>query len=255
MKARIPVSMEALTRALNVCLPCLALPAVPGTIAKRRRIMNDFTVLREAMVSEQLEARGIRDPAVLAAMREIPREEFVPPEMQWGAYDDNPLPIGEGQTISQPYMVAYMSEALGLSRESRVLEIGTGSGYAAAVLSRIVDRVYTVERLAALARTARERLYRLGYTNVHVLVGDGSMGWPEHAPYDAIVVTAGAPGVPKLLAEQLAVGGRLVIPVGADPFSQLLVRVRRTGESEFREEGLFEVRFVPLVGAAGWKLS
>ena len=217
--------------------------------------MNDFTVLREDMVREQLEARGIRDPAVLAAMREVPREEFIPPEMQWGAYDDNPLPIGEGQTISQPYMVAYMSEALGLSRESRVLEIGTGSGYAAAVLSRIVDRVYSVERLTALARTARERLYRLGYTNVHVLVGDGSMGWPEHAPYDAIVVTAGAPGVPKLLAEQLAVGGRLVIPVGADPFSQLLVRVRRTGESEFREEGLFEVRFVPLVGAAGWKLS
>jgi protein-L-isoaspartate(D-aspartate) O-methyltransferase len=187
-------------------------------------------------------------------MREVPREEFVPPLLREAAYEDNPLPIAEGQTISQPYMVAYMSEALELSRESRVLEIGTGSGYAAAVLSRIVDRVHTVERLAGLARSARERLARLGYTNVQVLEGDGTMGWPEYAPYDAIVVTAGAPGVPKALAEQLALGGRLVIPVGAHPYNQLLVRVRRTGESEFREEELFEVRFVPLVGTAGWKL-
>ncbi len=216
--------------------------------------MLDYAAQRDAMVREQLESRGVRDPAVLAAMREVPREEFVPPELKGEAYDDNPLPIGEGQTISQPYMVAYMSEALELSPSHRVLEIGTGSGYAAAVLSRIVDRVYTVERLAGLAESARQRLLRLGYANVQVQVGDGSLGLPDWAPYDAIVVTAGAPGVPKLLAEQLAIGGRLVIPVGTNSYFQILVRVRRTSESEYREEELFEVRFVPLIGAAGWKL-
>lgn len=216
--------------------------------------MHDFTALRYTMVREQLEARGVTDPAVLAAMREVPREEFVPDGLRGEAYDDNPLPIGEGQTISQPYMVAYMAEALELSRQDRVLEVGTGSGYAAAVLSRIVDRVHTVERLAGLAHAARERLERLGYGNVQVLEGDGSLGWPEFAPYDAIVVTAGAPGVPKPLAEQLTVGGRLVIPVGYHPYFQALVRVRRVAEREYREESLFEVRFVPLIGAAGWKL-
>ncbi len=216
--------------------------------------MRDFACQRDAMVREQLESRGIRDPAVLAAMREVPREEFVPRELREAAYDDNPLPIGEGQTISQPYMVAYMSEALELSPAHRVLEIGTGSGYAAAVLSRIVGQVYTVERLTGLAESARRRLDRLGYDNVRVEEGDGSLGLPEWAPYDAIVVTAGAPGVPKPLAEQLAIGGRLVMPVGATPYFQILVRLRRTGESEYREEELFEVRFVPLIGAAGWKL-
>lgn len=216
--------------------------------------MHDYAALRESMVRGQLEARGVRDPAVLAAMREVPREEFVPSALRGEAYEDIPLPIAEGQTISQPYMVAYMAEALELSRQERVLEIGTGSGYAAAVLSRIVDRVYTVERLMGLAVTARQRLARLGYDNVEVLEGDGSLGWPQHAPYDAIVVTAGAPGVPKPLAEQLVMGGRLVIPVGPHPYFQLLVRVRRVGEAEYREESLFEVRFVPLVGAAGWRL-
>lgn len=216
--------------------------------------MHDYYALRESMVREQLEARGVRDPAVLAAMREVPREEFIPADLKGEAYEDTPLPIDEGQTISQPYMVAYMAEALELTGKDKVLEIGTGSGYAAAVLSRIAGRIYTVERLMGLAFTARERLRRLGYGNVQVLEGDGSLGWPENAPYDAIVVTAGAPGVPKALAEQLALGGRLVIPVGPHPYFQILIRVRRVGESEFREESLFEVRFVPLVGAAGWKL-
>lgn len=216
--------------------------------------MHDFTALRYTMIREQLEARGVTDPAVLAAMREVPREEFVPASLRGEAYDDSPLPIGEGQTISQPYMVAYMAEALELSRQDRILEVGTGSGYAAAVLSRIVERVYTVERLPELAYAARERLERLGYGNVQVLEGDGSLGWPEYAPYDAIVVTAGAPGVPKPLAEQLTVGGRLIIPVGYHPYFQVLVRVRRVDVSEYREESLFEVRFVPLVGAAAWKL-
>lgn len=204
------------------------------------------------MIRQHLMGRGIRDRAVLLAMRQVLREEFVPVAMRDQAYDDHPLPIGEGQTISQPYMVAYMTEALELTGIERVLEIGTGSGYAAAVLSRIVDTVYSVERLASLAESARQRLERLGYTNVVVLLGDGSLGYPEQAPYDAIVVTAGAPKVPKPLLQQLAMGGRLVIPVGAASFMQMLVRVRRVGEHDFRSEELCGVLFVPLVGDEGW---
>lgn len=215
--------------------------------------MRDFFLLRDIMVSDQLEARGIRDPAVLAAMRQVPREEFVPAELAGHAYDDNPLPIGEGQTISQPFMVAYMTEALEPARTDRVLEIGTGSGYAAAVLSQVVAEVHTVERIAELASTARERLNRLGYANICVHVGDGSLGWPEHAPYDAIVVTAGAPQVPQPLLEQLAVGGRLVIPVGPHQRIQTLVRVRQVSPGDFRYESHFGVMFVPLIGAAGWE--
>ncbi len=204
------------------------------------------------MIREHLVGRGIRDPAVLAAMRQVPREAFVDQGMRELAYEDHPLPIDGGQTISQPYIVAYMTEALELSGTDRVLEIGTGSGYAAAVLSRIVHTVYSVERLEALARVARQRLESLGYGNVVVLEGDGTLGWPEHAPYDAIVVTAGAPAVPKPLLRQLAVGGRLVIPVGASSFLQNLIRVRRQGEEDYRSEELCGVRFVPLVGAEGW---
>jgi protein-L-isoaspartate(D-aspartate) O-methyltransferase len=217
--------------------------------------MKDFAAQRAMMVERQLRARGIRDPAVLAAMREVPREEFVPPELAGHACDDNPLPIGEGQTISQPYMVAYMTEALEPRPADRVLEVGTGSGYAAAVLSRVVAEVYTVERIAVLAEAARERLGRLGYANIHVHDGDGSLGWAEHAPYDAIVVTAGAPQVPQPLLDQLAIGGRLVVPVGPDLRLQTLVRVRRVGETEFRREDHFGVMFVPLIGEAGWKSS
>jgi protein-L-isoaspartate(D-aspartate) O-methyltransferase len=204
------------------------------------------------MVEVQLRARGLRDPAVLAAMRAVPREEFVPPHLRSLAYEDRPLPIDEGQTISQPYMVAYMAEALELAGTERVLEIGTGSGYAAAVLSRLAPMVHSVERLAGLAATARERLHQLGFTNIAVLEGDGSLGWPPFAPYDAIVVTAGAPEIPAPLLEQLAIGGRLVIPVGSSHNFQSLIRIRRKSLDDYRRENLMDVMFVPLIGAAGW---
>ncbi|MFP3870924.1 MAG: protein-L-isoaspartate(D-aspartate) O-methyltransferase [Syntrophobacteria bacterium] len=215
--------------------------------------MPEFRDLREEMVRSQLVARGIRDPAVLEAMRRVPREEFVPATVMGFAYQDSPLPIGESQTISQPYIVALMTEALELEPTDRVLEIGTGSGYGAAVLSRIASEVYTVERYQSLAQTAADCLRRLGYDNVQVVHGDGTLGWPEHAPYDAIVVTAGAPEVPGPLVEQLVLRGRLVIPVGSSPRTQSLVRVRCSGEDEIRREDLGGVRFVPLVGDAGWE--
>jgi protein-L-isoaspartate(D-aspartate) O-methyltransferase len=211
-----------------------------------------FAQQRRAMVDGQLAARGIHDPDVLRAMGEVPREAFVPPDKRRVAYADSPLPIGKGQTISQPYIVALMTEMLELSRDDRVLEIGTGSGYAAAILSRIADEVYSVERHAALAREARARFDALGYDNIHIHIGDGTLGWAEHAPYDAIVVTAGGPAVPDPLLEQLAVGGRLVIPVGGRLAMQELLRVRRVGEDEYERENLGGVRFVPLVGEAGW---
>lgn len=215
--------------------------------------MHDFSSLRERMISEQLEARGLKNGAVLAAMRAVPREEFVPQNLRTVAYHDGPLPIDEGQTISQPYIVACMTEALQLNGYDRVLEIGTGSGYAAAVLSRLVPLVHSVERLAGLAATARARLERLGFTNIEVHVGDGSLGWPPAAPYDAIVVTAGAPALPRPLLAQLAVGGRLVIPVGSIPTMQSLIRVQRESDDEYRQETLMGVVFVPLIGAAGWQ--
>ncbi len=207
---------------------------------------------RDVMIREHLLGRGIRDQAVIGAMREVPREAFIDAELAGLAYEDHPLAIAGGQTISQPYIVAYMAEALELTGTERVLEIGTGSGYAAAILSRIVTTVYSVERLDVLARSARERLKRLGYKNIIIHEGDGTIGWAEHAPYDAIVVTAGAPSVPQPLLEQLAVGGRLVIPVGRTYDVQMLVRVRRVGERDYRHEELCGVRFVPLIGAAGW---
>jgi protein-L-isoaspartate(D-aspartate) O-methyltransferase len=221
----------------------------------RRRRAASFAGERERMVEGQIAARGVRDPAVLAAMRKVPRECFVSSAQADAAYEDGPLPIGEGQTISQPYVVAVMTEALRLRPGDRVLEIGTGSGYAAAVLAVIVADVYTIERIASLAERARARLAELGYANVHVRHGDGSLGWPEHAPYDAIVVTAGGPDVPASLLRQLAVGGRLVMPVGRLPHVQRLVRVVRTGEEAWDREGLEEVSFVPLVGAEGWPAS
>lgn len=204
------------------------------------------------MVREHLINRGIMDKSVIKAMREVPREAFIDEDQVELAYNDHPLQIEGGQTISQPYIVAYMTEALELSNFDRVLEIGTGSGYAAAVLSRIVKTVYTVERLGLLAESARERLEHLGYDNILVHQGDGTLGWPEHAPYDAIVVTAAAPKVPKPLLEQLAIGGRLVIPVGDSLDLQVLVRVRRLSEHDFRDEQLCGVRFVPLIGIEGW---
>lgn len=214
--------------------------------------MIDFTAERHSMVERQLAARGLRDPLVLEAMRAVPREAFVPPDFVPEAYADGPLPIGEGQTISQPYVVALMAEALELRGEERVLEIGAGSGYAAAVLGEIAAEVVAVERHWSLADEAAERLGRLGYENVEVVSGDGSRGWPERAPYDAIVVAAGAPAVPDSLRRQLSVGGRLVIPVGRDRTLQQLLRVRRLSETEYEEEELGGVRFVPLVGEEGW---
>jgi protein-L-isoaspartate(D-aspartate) O-methyltransferase len=211
-----------------------------------------FTERRQAMVETQLVPRGIRDQAVLVAMRSVPREAFVLPELVEFAYKDMPLPIGEGQTISQPYIVALMAEALQLTPDERVLEIGTGSGYAAAVLSRLVKQVYTVERLEKLATRAQCRLQKLGYHNVQALYGNGTLGWPAHAPYDGIVVTAGGPRIPEALQEQLGMHGRLVMPVGPHPRMQRLVRVTRTSCTTFRQEDLGAVCFVPLIGAQGW---
>ena len=210
------------------------------------------TERRHEMVETQLIARGIHDPIVLMAMRTVPREAFVPSVYIERAYTDTPLPLGEGQTISQPYIVAWIVEALQLPPESRVLEIGTGSGYAAAVLSCIAHQVHTVERLAPLASGARHRLRRLGYRNVYLRQADGTVGWPAHAPYQGIVVSAGGPYIPPALQAQLALDGRLVIPVGTHPRWQQLVRVTRTSATTFRHEALGGVRFVPLIGVQGW---
>jgi protein-L-isoaspartate(D-aspartate) O-methyltransferase len=214
--------------------------------------MSSFARQRAHMVKHHIESRGVRSPLVLEAMGAVPREEFLPSHLREYAYEDTPLPIGEEQTISQPYIVAFMTEALGLSGGERVLEIGAGSGYAAAILSRIAGEVYTVERIGELAAKASEKLSDLGYENVHVLHGDGTRGWEEHAPYDAIIVAAGGPKVPTSLKAQLAIGGRLVIPVGADPKVQELVRVTRLSEDEFKTEDIADVRFVPLLGEEGW---
>lgn len=207
---------------------------------------------RDRMVQQHLVRRGIRDQRVLEAMATVPREAFVGVDMAEFAYEDSPLPIEEGQTISQPYIVALMTEALELKPTDRALEIGTGSGYAAAVLSRVAKEVYTVERHASLAHLAARRVTDLGYDNVHILNGDGTLGWPEYAPYDAIVVAAGGPEVPRPLLEQLAIGGRLVIPTGQTPREQELIRVRRVSQREYRRERLGAVRFVPLVGREGF---
>ena len=214
--------------------------------------MTDLRGARERMVKTQIAARGIADAAVLEAMRTVPREAFLPPALAEFAYEDHPLPIAAGQTISQPFIVALMTAALQLRRNDRVLEIGTGSGYAAAILGRIAREVYTIERHGELADAAAARLRALGFDNVHVLHGDGTLGWRDHAPYDAIVVAAGGPDIPDALLGQLAVGGRLVIPVGEDKTLQTLVRVTREADGTMRHEDLGDVRFVPLIGAQGW---
>jgi protein-L-isoaspartate(D-aspartate) O-methyltransferase len=216
--------------------------------------MSDFRTQRARMLREDIEGRGIKDPTVLRALREVPREDFVPEALAESAYEDGPLPIGEGQTISQPYVVALTLEALALPpRGARVLEVGAGSGYSAALLSRLARDVYTVERVGALAKVAKERLARLGYHNVHVRHGDGTLGWRENAPYDGIAVAAGGPHVPRALLEQLAIGGRLVMPVGSEEGEgQTLLRVTRKGPSEYEHEPLGDVAFVPLIGAHAW---
>jgi len=209
--------------------------------------VEELATLRQAMVDEQIVLRGVRDERVLAAMRTVPRHEFVPAGLETSAYDDRPLSIGEGQTISQPYIVAIMSELARLGPDGKVLEIGTGSGYQAAVLAEITAQVYSIEIVEVLARRAGETLHRLGYDRVHLRTGDGYVGWPEAAPFDAIVVTAAPPHVPQPLKEQLTVGGRLVIPVG-DRWQELIV-ITRT-EHGYTEERVFPVAFVPMTGEA-----
>lgn len=213
--------------------------------------MFDYEYARHQMVNRHLMARGIEDPQVLGAMGRVPRESFVAPGMEELAYEDTPLPIGEDQTISQPYIVARMIEAAQLGPDDRVLEVGTGSGYAAAVMGRIAGRIFTIERHAALGQEARERLLRLAYDNVEVRIGDGSRGWNEQAPFDAIIVAAGGPSIPMALKQQLAIGGTLVMPVDDQEGMQKLVRLTRTPEGKFEEDDLGRVLFVPLIGEHG----
>lgn len=211
----------------------------------------DPVLARETMVREQLQSRGIKDPKILDAFRDIPRHKFVDDYLKYKAYDDYPLSIGYGQTISQPYMVAIMTEALKPEGGSRVLEIGTGSGYQAAILSRLCQTVYSVERLSALASRARKTLDELGIYNVHIRVGDGTRGYAKEAPYDRIVVTAGAPHVPEALVEQLGPSGILIIPVG-DQYLQDLKRITKK-EGKTETESLGGCRFVKLIGDNGWE--
>jgi len=214
--------------------------------------MNNYAIARRRMVEEQVKARGIADPRVLEAMLKVPRHKFVEDALAGQAYQDGPLPIGEKQTISQPYMVALMSAALELKGTETVLEVGTGSGYQAAVLAHLASRVFSLERIPGLARQARKVLDACGYGKVNIRLADGTHGWPEMGPFDGIIVTAGAPDVPQCYLDQLAVGGRLVIPVG-DRISQELLRITRVSADEFRQERLVGCRFVPLVGNHGWQ--
>jgi protein-L-isoaspartate(D-aspartate) O-methyltransferase len=212
--------------------------------------MRDSVLARQTMVEEQLKGRGIKDQRVLDAFLEVPRHKFVEEYMKYKAYDDYPLSIGYGQTISQPYMVAIMTETLSPKPDETILEIGTGSGYQAAILSRLCSAVYTIERISALASRARKLLDELGYFNVHINVGDGTMGLPQHAPYDGIIVTAGAPHVPEALMAQLNENGRLVIPIG-DQGIQDLKRITKT-KNGIKEESMGGCRFVKLIGKNGW---
>src|SRR3954454_14979587 len=230
----------------------LGVPVVFRTAFRGKNAMLDLARQRRQMIDLQVAGRGITDPLVLEAMRRVPRERFVSEGLEEFAYEDSPLPIEAGQTISQPYIVAAMSEAAEVQPGDRVLEIGTGSGYAAAVLSMIADQVYTVERHAELAEIARQRFERLGYDNIQVRVGDGTQGWPDAQPFDAILVTAGGPSIPDTLRHQLAMGGRLLMPVGATQRHQSLIKLVRTSQTEYAEQDLGGVMFVPLIGAHGW---
>jgi protein-L-isoaspartate(D-aspartate) O-methyltransferase len=214
-------------------------------------VADDFDFLRKGMVERQIRRRGITDVRILSAMNSVPRHSFVPADRLAFAYSDCPLPIGAGQTISQPFMVAAMADALMLQGTERVLEIGAGSGYQAAVLSTLAQEVIAVETRPQLAAIARERLARLGYSNVRIGEGDGSLGWPVGAPYDAILVSAAAPAVPRPLIDQLADGGRLAIPTG-DAESQQVLRITKRGGEIVREK-LYHCRFVPLIGQHGWR--
>jgi protein-L-isoaspartate(D-aspartate) O-methyltransferase len=213
---------------------------------------NEFKSKRDLMVETQIIARGIRDERVIAAMRKVPRHLFLDEALWPQAYEDYPLPIGERQTISQPYIVALMTEKLSLKGEERVLEVGTGSGYQTAILAELAERVYSIERIASIAKRARKILDDLKYSNVMIKIGDGTLGWSEYAPYDGIIVTAASPYVPKPLLDQLKVGGRLVIPIGGE-CSQDLIVYTKIGEDRYEEENCGGCRFVKLIGAYGWK--
>lgn len=213
--------------------------------------MIDFSKARLKMVEEQIIARGIRDARVIAAMKKVPRHLFVEEALQSQAYNDHPLPIGEKQTISQPYMVALMTEAMELKGRERVLEIGAGSGYQTAILAELAQEVFSIERIRSLAIKARKLIYDLGYFNVEIKISDGTYGWPEKSPFDAIIVTAGSPNIPQTLYDQLALGGRLIIPVG-DVHTQDLYRITKTREG-MKKENLGGCRFVKLIGKYGWE--
>ncbi|OFW56306.1 MAG: protein-L-isoaspartate O-methyltransferase [Candidatus Solincola sediminis] len=212
---------------------------------------NHNTELRKKMLEEQIAGRGIKDSRVLAAMEKVPRHLFVPESMRDRAYEDSPLPIGGEQTISQPYMVAWMTDLLHIGKDDRVLEVGTGSGYQAAILCELAAYVYSIEKNPELAAGAEEMLRSLGYKNISIKVGDGTKGWPEEAPFDGIIVTAGAPSVPQPLLDQLAEGGRLIIPVGSKTMQVLTVITREVGKFQAKQEG--SCVFVPLVGRFGWQ--
>ena len=215
--------------------------------------MTDFANLRERMVRRQIESRGIENPMILDAFRDVPREAFVDESQRPWAYDDHPLPIGAGQTISQPYIVALMIEAAEIAPGDRVLEVGAGSGYAAAVISRIAASVVGIERQHDLVQIARERVDRLGYRNVRIVEGDGTLGWPEDAPFEAILAAASGKHVPRPLVDQLAPGGRLVMPIGDPGGVQELIKVVKRSDGTTTRESLGRVRFVPLIGQEGWR--
>lgn len=213
--------------------------------------MDEFKKIRDLMVETQLITRGIKDRRMLDAMRRVPRHLFVDESIQYKAYDDMALPIGEGQTISQPYMVAIMTELLELKGNEKILEIGTGSGYQAVILAELSKEVYTIERVAVLVKRAEERFNFLGYGNIHVKVGDGTLGWPEESPFDRVIITAGTPKIPDPLIEQLSEGGIIIAPVG-DRFSQQLIKVKKS-KGRLSEEYHTPCIFVPLIGEYGWK--
>jgi protein-L-isoaspartate(D-aspartate) O-methyltransferase len=226
-----------------VLVTAVLISIAPSQVTPRA---SDFPTARARMVDDQIAARGIRNPGVLDAMRTVPRHEFVPEAYRSSAYADSPLPIGLDQTISQPYIVALMTELVAPKPEHRILEIGTGSGYQAAVISQLVKEVYTIEIIPQLAESARQRLQRLGFSNVTVRDGDGYQGWPEKMPFDGILVTAGATEIPKPLVDQLKPGGRMVIPVGSTLNSQVLRIVEKQADGSTRIEEVIPVRFVPL---------
>jgi protein-L-isoaspartate(D-aspartate) O-methyltransferase len=244
-----PAAISVLFFLMRLLLFATTLAFTATGCGQKAAPVADLASQRQRMVMEQLMPRGIHEERVLAAMSKVPREQFVPADMRAASYTDGPLPIGHGQTISQPYIVAFMTEQLRLSSKDRVLEIGTGSGYQAAILAELVAEVYTIEIIEPLAKSAEATLARLGYKNVYVKVGDGYKGWPEHAPFDAIIVTCAPDKVPQPLTDQLKEGGRMIIPVG-DRFAQELYLLEKKN-GQLKQSAVLPVRFVPMAGEAG----